>query len=153
MLDALIITALGKALENQAKGLRALLTPGEHTVAGRVILDYEGKVQVGDDEQYIPTVAIPLKVAMALFLRYAGVTGPHAQKALMRAMKEALEIEAMGLADKKSAYDAIKELSELDDAEQEIRKGLDALPPKVRRGKVGVKMSVVEVEEKVTKVA
>lgn len=146
-MDALILTALGKALEKDAKKVRDGLKPGDHVVEGEVTLTYKGTVKVGEAENYIPTVDIPLKTAMALFVRYAGVTREAAVEALIRAMTEALEIEALKGKDKERAIEAIREVADLDAAEKAVRAGLDELPEKTRVGKVTVKVAVAAREE------
>jgi len=145
-MDAIITTALGKALDKQAKKQRDDLTPGEHEVEGEITLSYSGTVKVSEDESYTPTTSIPLKVALALFLRYSGVTGPTARDALIKAMTEALEIERLSGKEKRAAVEAIREVADLDAAEEAVRKGLAELPEATRKGKVSAKVTVEVVE-------
>jgi hypothetical protein len=146
-MDALILTALGKALEKDAKKVRGELTPGDHTVEGTVTLDYTGTVNILEDETYTPTIAIPFKTVLALFVRYAGVTREAAMEGLVKAMTEALETEKLTGKKKKEAVEAIRELADLDEAEEKVRAGLDELPKGTRNGKVTVKVAVTAHEE------
>jgi hypothetical protein len=143
---SIVLAALGKALPKLAKKDRGSLKPGEYKVKGTVTLAYDGKVKVSEDESYIPTVSIPLKTALALFLRYSGVTGPAARDALIKAMTEALEIEKLSGKEKKAAIEAIREVADLDAAEKAVRAGLDELPLATRDGKVTANVDVEEIE-------
>lgn len=146
-MDALTITAISKELAKQAKKVRDDLAVGEHVIEGDITLSYNGVVKVCEDESYTPTTAIPLKTALALFLRYSGVTGPAANTALIKAMTEALEIERLTGKAKKDAVEAIREVADLDAAEEAVRQGLAELPEATRKGKVNAKVKV-EVKEK-----
>ena len=134
-----VITALAKLLTKEASNKRSALAPGEYALSDTVVLDITGTLKVSEDHEYQPTTSIPLKVALALFLRYSGATGQNAMNALVRAMREALEIERMPNAEKKSAIEAIRELAELDEAERSVREGLEQLPLRPRKGGVFVK--------------
>ena len=144
-LTAIELTALSATVAKLAKDARSDIEPGDYTVGREVTLRVDGTVKVSADEDYTPTVAIPLKATMALFMRYAGVTGPAAMDALERAMTEALSLSALTGKAKKDAETAIHELADLSAAEAKVRKGLDALPTKTRMGKVAVKAQVAEV--------
>jgi hypothetical protein len=144
-MDSLILTALAKSLTKQAKKARESLSSGDHEVEGEITLFYKGDVTVLPDETYTPTADIPLKVALALFVRYSGITRDAAMEALIKAMKKALEIEELKGKDKKLAVEAIREIADLDEAEETMRAGLDKLPLKDRKGKVLAKVAVNEV--------
>ena len=146
-MDALLMTALGKALEKDAKKVRGELEPGDHTVEGTVTLDYKGTVNILEDETYIPTITVPFKTALALFVRYAGITREAAMEGLVKAMTEALETEKLKGKEKKAAVEAIRELADLTEAEEKVRAGLAALPKETRNGKVTVKVAVAAREE------
>jgi len=141
-MDALILTALSKELGKKAKKVRGDLKPGEHEIEGEVTLAYQGIVNVLVDEKYIPTVDIPLKVALALFVRYAGITREAAIEALIKAMTKALEIEKLKGKERERAIEAIREIADLDAAEKTVRDGLEKLPEKTRAGKVIAKVEV-----------
>lgn len=144
LLNVALLTALAKTLDKQARDLRENLLPGEYPVDEKVTLDVHGTVKVFEDHPYKPTTSIPLKVALALFIRYSGATGPNALHALMRAMREALEIETLPTKERKAAIEKIRELANLDEAEALVREGLSELPPQIRKGKVTVSASIVE---------
>lgn len=133
------IAALAKTLETMAKDARDELAPGEYAVATKVTLDVQGTVRVSDDELYTPTTSVPVKAALALFMRYSGCTGPAAMAALVRAMTEAV---AMG----EKGAKTIPEVADLEAAEERVLAGLAKLPAKSRRGKVCVKAAVQVVE-------
>lgn len=143
-MDAATLHALASLLTAQAKKARKDLDPGTYEVDAHVEMDVSGVVNVSEDESYTPTVSIPLKVTMALFMRYTGVTGEHAHAALMKAMTDALEIENLSSKDKKAAVEAIEELADLEAAEAKVRSGLDDLPKKNRKGKVNVSAEIHE---------
>lgn len=144
-LSTAVVAALADLIGKQAKAGRKDLPVGEHKVDAEVTLALSGMVNVLEDEVYVPTVKIPHKLAMALFLRYAGVTGPVAMAALVRAMTEALAVDALEGKAKKAAVEAIREVADLDAAEGVVAKALGELPKESRRGKVLVtaKLAVV----------
>lgn len=144
-MDALTLTALAAVLTKEAKDRRNELSVGKHTLSGQVTLDVQGVLSVESDHSYQPTTSIPLKTALALFIRYSGVTGPTAMDALVRAMNEALEINAMPKAEQKTAIEAIKELADLNKAEKTVLTGLAELPAQPRKGAVKAgKVTVTE---------
>jgi hypothetical protein len=146
-MDALVLTALGKALEKEAKEVRGELKPGDHVVEGEVTLCYTGTVNILEDETYTPTIAVPFKTALALFVRYAGITREAAMEGLVKAMKEAMETEKLTGKKKKEAVEAIRELADLAEAEERVREGLAELPKETRNGKVTVRMAITEIKE------
>ena len=136
-LNAPALTALAAVVAKAAKAKRGELTADSTYVLDETVtLHIVGELPVGKDENYVPTVAIPLKVTLALFARYAGVTGSAALDALEKAMTEALTINALTGKAKKAAVDAISELADLDAAEAKVMATLAALPEKTRLGKV-----------------
>jgi len=137
-----VLAALAAELAKSAKDGRIMLDVGEHSVHAEVTLAIDGSVTVSEDEVYTPTTSIPLKLALALTLRYAGVTGPYAMAALVRAMTEAIAIDALTGKAKKSAEAAIGELADLDAAEAMVIAGLAEMPKKSRLGKVKVAAKV-----------
>jgi hypothetical protein len=141
-IDPEILAALANVLSKDAKGVRDCLPPGEYAIDSEITLAIKGKVDVLEDEEYTPTAKIPHKLAMALFIRYAGVTGPLAMDALVKAMTEAMAIEALEGKAKKAALKAIGEVADLDAAEDVVIKGLGELPKATRNGKVNVSADV-----------
>lgn len=137
-----VLAALAAELAKAAKDGRDDLPVGDHSVHAEITLSVDGGVSVSEDESYVPTTSIPLKLALALTLRYAGITGPLAMNALVRAMTEALTIDALTGKAKKSAEAAISELADLDKAEELVFAGLAAMPAKSRKGKVRIAAAV-----------
>lgn len=141
-LDPAVLAALADLLSKGAKKSRGRLSAGAYAIDTEVTLAIKGGVRVGADEEYTPTSKMPHKLALALFLRYAGVTGPAAMEALTRAMKEALAIEALEGKAKKAAVKAIGEIADLAAAEKTVLAALEELPKSSRAGKVVVAANV-----------
>lgn len=128
------LVSLHKALETELKS-REDLTPGTYIVSDSVSLDLNGSVVVNEREQYTPTVSIPTKVTLALFMRYSGITGQHALDALEKAMTEAVKLD-------KKAHKLIAELATLDKCEEKVASMLGELPKCERKGKTLVHVEV-----------
>lgn len=141
-LDPAVLAALANVLPKDAKKNRENLAAGEHDLDTEITLAIKGTVKVSEDEEYTPTIKVPHKLALALFIRYAGVTGEAAVKALTKAMAEALEIEKLSGPDKKNALKAIGEVADLEAAEKRLDAALFELPKASRVGKVNVKAAV-----------
>ena len=142
MNKALVYAALAKVFTDKAAAARKDLEVGRHEVEAQVVVSLTGTVQVKEDLEYTPTTSIPHKATMALFMRYAGITGPNAMKALVRALSESMEIGQLGKKAQASRLAAIQELADLDAAEAMVRKGLGELPKATRNGAVTAKVEV-----------
>lgn len=146
------VAALAKLASDRAKKGRADLKAGAYSFSEDITLHVEGTVLVSEDETYVPTTSVPTKATLALFMRYAGVTGPAALEALKRAMTEAIELDS-------KAAGALAEMADIEATEAAVVAGMEALPKKTRKGKVNVKATmnvvgeVVETFEETTKVA
>ena len=127
------LVAAHKALATEIKS-RADMEPDTYIVADTLTLDLKGSIVVNPEEKYTPTISIPLKVTLALFVRYSGITGAAALNALEKAMKEALT-----LGDK--AEESVREIADITQAEKKIKKMLAELPKETRKGK-----TLIEVE-------
>lgn len=123
--------------EAEAKELRGLQTA--RTMDVDFAVRVYGNVIINDDEQYIPTVKVPVKTVLALFMRYSGVTGPHALTLLERAMTLAVLLGDKG-------EDAIKDFVDLDEQEKAIKAMFANLPKATRSGKVLASLSVEKLE-------
>lgn len=135
--------ALSKQLESLAKDMRDAVGPGEYEFEHHVSLVVKGKMTVDEDTMATPSNKIPWKTALALFMRYAGITGDHAQKALIKAMKEAADIEKLpDKAKKKKASEILRESTDLNEAEEKVQDALKTLKKVPRRGAVRPKVSV-----------
>lgn len=144
-MDATTTRALKDALDKEAKRTRDEIPVGTHEIDETVSLHIKGTMSVLEDEDYGPTAEIPLKVSLALFMRYAGVTGDLAMSALTKAMKEAMEIQGLPAKERKTKLAAIREIADLETAEQKVQKSLDELPGKTRKGRVITRALVQEV--------
>ena len=131
-----VLLGLAKLLEKEAKLARPDVEPGEYDIDTVVHLHVSGTLDVGEDEQYVPTVKIPWKAVMALFLRYAGCTREHAMASLVLAMQQALKTG-------ENAAELVAALADVEEAE--ALAGLAELPVQPRAGKVNVKE--LEIEE------
>lgn len=141
-LNPQIVAALAKCLEKEAKAGREGLAPGDYKIDAEVTLGVRGSVAVSADEEYTATTHIPLKPTLALFMRYSGITGQAALDALVRAMNDALALDALPAKERKTAEASIRELADLDAAEERVLAGLAAMPTATRKGKVVVKAKV-----------
>ena len=114
---------------------RKELTVGTHEVdfTARV----KGTITVGKDEMVTPTANIPLKITLALFVRYSGITGDSALSALERAMTEALNSGD-------TAETNIAEIALLDKAQAKIEAMLGNLPKVSKPGKVTTKLEIID---------
>jgi len=65
------------------------LAPGDHDFD--ITVRVSGSLRKGEDYERTPTASVPLKQALALFVRYCGITRKAALSALTKAMTEALD--------------------------------------------------------------
>lgn len=87
--NAIQSVAIAKAIATKdATAAREQLTVGKHEVD--VTVRITGSLNVFADTEKTPTVSMPMKEVLALFIRYSGITGPHALALLKRAMTDAL---------------------------------------------------------------
>ena len=146
-MDNPTLAALANLVPKQAQTARGALAPGKYEVHERVVLDVHATVDVGEDNnEYVPTVKIPLKATLALFFRYCGVTGPAALAALEKAMKEAHAIGQLSKKEQKTAEEAIEEMADLKAARKAVEKTLGAMPKGTRKGSVRVSGTVTSVD-------
>lgn len=144
-IDTITLMALAAQLKKQADKARKTDKPaaGEFEFDQTFMVSLKGTAKLLADEDYTPTANIPMKDALALFLRYAGVTGPAAMDALVKAMTEAAEIGALPTDKaKKERRAAIREIADLDEAEKLVNKKLGELPLATRKGKFTPKVEV-----------
>lgn len=84
------IIALAKVVgTKETAAARNGLSIGRHEVDFMVRV--RGTMNVGEDTEKTPTVSIPMKETLALFIRYCGITREAAMAILERAMTDALE--------------------------------------------------------------
>lgn len=138
------ILAITKAIKSAAATkARNGIRPGVYNVD--ILLRIAGALTVNRDETYTPTVDIPLKATLALFIRFCGITREAAKAALVRAMTEALAQDEKG--DDKTAriVSEIGDVSIIDDCMAQVLETLDTLPDKTRKGKVLTNLHVTEI--------
>jgi len=138
-MDKLILLGLAKAIEKLAKTEEARegCAPGAYQIDQEVVVHLSGSIKIGEDSEYTPTTSIPYKTAMALFVRYSGITGPAAMTALTRAMTEAIQLGAEGA----ESAEMVAAIADIEAAENVVQAGLDKLPKKTKAGTVTQKLT------------
>jgi|CXWL01.1.fsa_nt_gi hypothetical protein len=128
--------ALSKIVKDaRQKELRKQQSVGKHTVD--LAVRVSGHFEVKADEQYTPTAHVPIKTALALFVRYSGITAPHALKLLERAMALAVILGEQG-------ETMLKDFADLDKYEEQVAAMFQNLPKAKRSGKVLTTGLIVE---------
>jgi hypothetical protein len=128
MMNDVVLTALAAALGKMAKA-SGHLAAGIYMVDETITLRVKGDVKKSQDEEYVPTIAMPVKAIMATLLPRLGATREAAMKVLVEAMTEAVSMEQQG-------DEALKaRMKDVDSAFETVAAVLDALPPKSRTGK------------------
>lgn len=139
---ALSALAIAKAIKDKlVKEARDEVAVGSFEVDTTVRI--RGLLNVFEDEQYTPTAEIPIKAALALFIRYCGVTRDAARRALQQAMTEALNMNATG----EEKTDVILERLGEDwrvvaDCMTAVTQLAAALPQRTRKGKVTTELDI-----------
>jgi hypothetical protein len=131
------------------------LALGSHTINQTFTIQINGTVNKAADEQYTPTVDIPIKLALALVLEKAGFQRENAKKLLLDAMTEALTLsdkEEELLKDSTSLTPAelaiATRLKDVEKAMEHVKDVTNNLPPKTRKGKTTVSVTIKEIEPK-----
>ena len=106
MMDNLAKTAVAKA---SFKGLERLPV-GVHSVD--TVVRIKGTIKVGEDYERTPTVSVPLKETLALFIAYSGITRKAATDALVKAMNDALANSDKGAGALKDSLAVVDETME-----------------------------------------
>jgi len=128
-MDHTTTLALAKLITELAKDSRNKVQPGSYTMDETVTLRVVGTLSVLSDTEYTPTTSIPWKTALALFVRYAGITREAALEALVKAMTEAIKSGD-------GAEDVLAAMVDLEAAETQVQASLDKLPLEPRKGAV-----------------
>jgi hypothetical protein len=138
-MNSVVVSALASALTKLSKTMPVPV--GRHAVNETVILNVSGEVLKCDDENYIPTVHIPIKTVLAFLLPSLGATRKVQQRKLLDACNRALAADV-----------------KMDETIREIIKDIDAafsivqnevtskLTPETRQGKTIPNCSVTEVD-------
>jgi hypothetical protein len=120
-----------------AKPDRDAVQPGVYNIDETLAVKVSGTMEVLEDTKRVPTVSIPLKEALALFIAYSGITRESAMNALRRAMTDALSQSSEGQGKIAAALPVVAETMAV--VESEI---LAKLPKTPVKGAVKPKLSV-----------
>ena len=138
------IVALSKAwAKKNVDAARDLMPVGTHEVDFTVHIS--GTMKVLEDTDKTPTVSIPMKEVLALFIRYCGITREAAITILTRAMNEALEESNQGAGALAAELPIIDEI--IDSIVTPMLLKLKRTPVK---GAVKADLEITEVKELVT---
>jgi len=158
MFAAPVIHALANYFKKQAEANP--LTIGLHPINETLNLQLSGSVKRGNDTTFQPTVAIPLKLALALLLEKMGFQRDNAMKMLVEAMTEALNFseteeklleDTMGLTPAQLAI--ATRLKDVATAMERVTSVVGALPRLPRKGATTVSLTITEVPEPEPQVA
>lgn len=143
-MNSVVMTAIGSMFSKAVKNLPSLPV-GRHRIDETVTIRVTGEILKCEDEQYVPTVHIPIKAVLAYLLPSLGATREIQQKKLLEACKAAL-------ADDVQMEQTITDLVKNVDAAFKIVQNevTGQLPKQVKEGKVIVKCGFEEVELAVT---
>ena len=144
-MNDVVLTALAAAIGKMAKA--SSIQPGRYAVDETIILRVKGDVKKSQDEEYVPTIAMPLKAIMATLLPRLGATREAAMKVLVEAMTEAIEGEKQGDSTLKAR------MKDVESAFETVAAVLDALPSKSRTGKTVCDVVLEIGEEGIDRVA
>lgn len=117
---------------------RGMLTPGIYPI--NTTVKVVGQIKVGEDSEYTPTVSIPLKETLALFIKYCGATREAAIAALVKAMQDSLAVDGKG----QGAL--IEAMPILEQTMATVEATLAKLPKQPRKGAVTCKLQTEVVE-------
>lgn len=145
-MDNASTVAIVKAIaKRSAEAARDGLAAGTHEID--ITVRIAGTLTVGEDTDKVPTVSIPLKEALALFIRYSGITGPHAVNLLRRALTDALTPKEDGEQNHRGVG-AIADAIDIDaEIESIVEPMLATLPRTPVKGAVRPNLRVTEVME------
>lgn len=143
-MNGIVMTAIGSALSKMVKALPALPV-GRHQIDETVTIRITGEVLKCENEEYVPTVHIPIKAVLAYLLPSLGATREAQQKKLLEACKAALA------ADVQMEETITALVKNIDEAFKIVQNEVTGqLPKQVKEGKVIVKCGIEEVDLAVT---
>jgi len=126
------------AKELKSRGNDGTLSAGSHVIDEEVRVKINAEIYVNDSHLIPPTVALPLKRTLALFLRHAGLDKRSGRRVLKKAIAESLEVQQLP-AHKRAAEDAdLAELECVNVAEAAARKSIDQPAQIWRNGKTSI---------------
>jgi len=146
-MNQIIMTAIQSVIGKSLKGMPALPT-GTARFDETITLRIVGSVEKCEDEQYVPTISVPVKALAATLLPRLGATRDAAIATLVAAITEALQ------ADRKADATLRDRMKDADAAFQMVNDRLLAtLPKQTRTGKTFVDATVEPVAAGVTATA
>lgn len=124
----------------EAKDARKTLKPGTYHLDE--VVRVKGEFTISEDYLKTPTASIPLLETLALALKFAGITGPAAENAIINAVTEAIE-------NKEKVGEVLKENHpEIAKRVETLKKTLAAKLPKVKAsGPINSEVTVTVMEE------
>jgi hypothetical protein len=138
-MNSVVMTAIASSISKMVKNLPSLPV-GRHRIDETVMIRVTGEVLKCEDEQYTPTVHIPIKAVLAYLLPSLGATREAQQRKLLEACKAALA------ADLKIEETITALVKNVDEAFKIVQNEVTGqLPKEVKDGKVIVKCKVEEV--------
>ena len=132
-MEPIITTALAKVVKAATlKTAREVLPVGQHRVDFTCRI--HGNLTVNPEEEYIPTVHIPLIATIAFFIRRCGITRDSAIETLMAAMTEAIQTARQGA----ETIEPIvaRDMEIIEEMMQRVEEALGTLPMVKRNGKI-----------------
>ena len=132
--------ALAKLLEKQAKADRIDVPVGTSEVDETVTIHVKAKIKRLADQNYTPTISIPLKATLALLLAKMGFQRERAAELLVEAMTEALNENRLG------EETIVARLADVDTAMERVQEITAALPKDTRKGATSVTGTIETVE-------
>ena len=123
------ITQIALASIKANSTARKNLLPGQYEVDE--LVHVSGTVTVGADYTTTPTVSLPVKEILALFIAQAGLTKGAAIQLLRKSVTDAIKHKGKARGEIAKNVEAVNDT--LKEVQQEL---LSSLPPQARKGKV-----------------
>lgn len=138
-MNDLLVTALNAVIGKLAKGNNPI-APGSYSIDETITLRVAGTIDKGDDENYTPTISVPVKALAATLLPRLGATREAGIAVLVEAITEALN-------NGKKADETLRNRMKDADAAFDMvnQRVLANLPPSTRTGKTIVDCTLVAV--------
>lgn len=134
-----VITQIALSAIKANPTARKQLCPGRYEIDETVHVT--GTLTVGEDYSTTPTVSLPVKEVLALFVARCGMNREEAIELLRASVSEAIAIRGKAKGQIACSIDAVTET--LEQVQKEL---LAKLPPQPRRGKVSSKLAVAVVD-------
>lgn len=135
-MNSIVMTAIASSMSKLVKNLPSLPV-GRHKIDETVSIRIAGEVLKCEDEEYTPTVHIPLKAVLAYLLPSLGATREAQQKKLLEACNAAF------VKDVKIEETIAALVKNVDEAFKIVQEELTSrLPKQIKDGKVIVKCEI-----------